>query len=208
MLYYKDLYWYFDKALSNSVCNKIIKAGQKNKPKLGRIGSFAHQDFKTLNKQQKTSLKKTRDSYVSFVDEKWLYDLLFPYVNEANELGRWKFIFDWAEPIQFTKYRKNQHYDWHNDSGGGENLRNIRSHGKIRKLSLVASLSDPKDYEGGDFQFQFRNSIDPTQEETAVQLKSKGSIIVFPSYIWHKVKPITKGTRYSIVMWTSGWPYV
>ena len=208
MLYYKDLYWYFDKALSNSVCNKIIKAGQKNKPKLGRIGSFAHHDFKTLNKQQKTSLKKTRDSYVSFVDEKWLYDLLFPYVNEANELGRWKFIFDWAEPIQFTKYRKNQHYDWHNDSGGGENLRNIRSHGKIRKLSLVASLSDPKDYEGGDFQFQFRNSIDPTQEETAVQLKSKGSIIVFPSYIWHKVKPITKGTRYSIVMWTSGWPYV
>lgn len=208
MLYYKDLYWYFDKALSNSVCNKIIKAGQKNKPKLGRIGSFAHQDFKTLNKQQKTSLKKTRDSYVSFVDEKWLYDLLFPYVNEANELGRWKFIFDWAEPIQFTKYRKNQHYDWHNDSGVGKDFRNIKSHGKIRKLSLVASLSDPKDYEGGDFQFQFRNSIDPTQEETAVQLKSKGSIIVFPSYIWHKVKPITKGTRYSIVMWTSGWPYV
>ena len=207
MLHYKDLYWYFDKALSNSVCNKIIKAGQKNRPTLARIGSFGD-EFKTLNKQQKTSLKKIRNSYASFIDEKWLYNLLFPFVQNANQLSGWKFAFDWAEPIQFTRYKKNQHYHWHNDSNNSQNLSNLKSHGKIRKLSLVASLSDPKDYEGGDFKFQFRNSDDPTREYKVPQLIPRGSVLVFPSYIWHKVEPITKGTRYSIVMWARGWPYV
>jgi len=207
MLHYKDLYWYFNKALSNSVCNKIIKAGQKNKPKLGRIGSFGD-EFKTLNKQQKTSLKKIRNSYVSFIDEQWLYNLLFPFLQNANQLSGWKFVFDWAEPIQFTKYKKNQHYYWHNDFNGAKNLSNLKSHGKIRKLSLVVSLSDPKDYEGGDFKFQFRNLEDPTIEQKVPQLIPRGSVVVFPSYIWHKVEPITEGTRYSLVMWARGWPYV
>jgi len=208
MLHYKDLYWYFNKALSTSVCNKIIKAGKKNKPALARIGSFGADEFKTLNKQQKALLKETRDSYTSFIDEQWLYNLLFPFVQTANQQSNWKFGFDWAEPIQFTRYKKDQHYDWHNDFIGSQNLGNLKSHGKIRKLSLVASLSDPKDYEGGDFQFQFRNSIDPTEEKTVPQITPKGSIVVFPSYIWHKVKPVTKGTRYSLVMWVRGWPYV
>jgi len=106
MLYYKDLYWYFNKALSDSVCDKIIKAGKKKKPKLGRIGSFANAKFKTLNKQQKALLKETRDSYVSFIDEQWLYNLLFPFVQTANSQSNWKFEFDWAEPVQFTKYKK------------------------------------------------------------------------------------------------------
>jgi len=208
MLYYKDLYWYFNKALSDSVCDKIIKAGKKKKPKLGRIGSFANAKFKTLNKQQKALLKETRDSYVSFIDEQWLYNLLFPFVQTANSQSNWKFEFDWAEPVQFTKYKKNQHYHWHNDFHGEENTKTLKTQGKIRKLSLVASLSDPKDYEGGDFKFQFRNSTDPTEEKIVPQLKPRGSIVVFPSYIWHKVKPITKGTRYSLVMWVRGWPYV
>ena len=39
------------------------------------------------------------------------------------------------------------------------------------------------------------------------EILSKGSIIVFPSFVWHRVKPVTKGTRYSIVMWNLGYPF-
>jgi PKHD-type hydroxylase len=82
-----------------------------------------------------------------------------------------------------------------------------QGHGKLRKLSVVISLSDPKDYEGGDFEFQFRGSDDPTLTKIVPEIKPKGSVLVFPSYIWHRVKPITKGLRYSLVAWVRGNPY-
>ena len=58
----------------------------------------------------------------------------------------------------------------------------------------------------------FRN-YDPHMRDEAKHLKQakeilpKGSIIVFPSFVWHRVKPVTKGTRYSLVMWNLGYPF-
>ena len=78
---------------------------------------------------------------------------------------------------------------------------------KIRKLSLTCNLSDPKDYSGGELQFQFRNSSDPTKIDTCSGLLPRGSIIVFPSHVWHRVTTVTKGTRYSLVMWSLGYPF-
>jgi len=201
VLYYKDLYWYFNKALSPKICDKIIKFGKKNKLKEGRIGSFPDKKFKVLTKNQRKILKDKRDSKVSFIDEKWLYDLLFPYVHTANKLASWNFKVDWSEPIQFTEYKDNQFYDLHSDSGS-EN----QSNNKIRKLSLVASLTDPKKYKGGEFEFQFRNLDDPTLITKAPQLKPRGSIVVFPSFLFHRVKPIRVGIRYSLVGWCLGKP--
>lgn len=67
-----------------------------------------------------------------------------------------------------------------------------------RKLSMVIQLSDPSEYEGGDLQF--------TEVENPVRddLRKQGSIIVFPSYLQHAVTPVTKGRRYSLVLWISG----
>ena len=67
-------------------------------------------------------------------------------------------------------------------------------------------MSDPKDYKGGDLQFQFRNKTDPNIIDT-VDIKSKGSVIVFPSNVWHQVTPVTKGIRHSLVIWNLGQPY-
>ena len=74
---------------------------------------------------------------------------------------------------------------------------------------MSVSLSDPKNYKGGDLEFDFRN-VETGKKPNIRKCKEllpKGSIVVFPSYVWHRVTPVTKGTRYSLVIWNLGWPY-
>jgi PKHD-type hydroxylase len=200
----ENYYWCFKSALSNKICDKIIKAGLSKKSELGTIFSI-----KETNKKNIKELKKRRNSNISWLNDPWIYDIFHPYINTANKNANWNFDWDWSENCQFTKYSKNQHYDWHCDSYKtpyplpmDPNFNN-----KIRKLSLTCNLSDPKDYSGGELQFQFRNSSDPTKIDTCVDILPRGSIIVFPSHVWHRVTPVTKGTRYSLVMWSLGYSF-
>lgn len=80
---------------------------------------------------------------------------------------------------------------------------------KIRKLSMSICLSDSSDYQGGDFKILVQEEKDPIKvnEFTIEELKPQGSIIVFPSDQYHCVNPITKGTRYSLVVWCLGKPF-
>ena len=71
---------------------------------------------------------------------------------------------------------------------------------------MTIQLSDPSEYEGGDFCFQWLTTKG-VHEEKVDEAKKLGTIIVFPSYIWHTVKPITKGTRKSLVCWQLGKPF-
>jgi PKHD-type hydroxylase len=84
-------------------------------------------------------------------------------------------------------------------------------HGKIRKLSVTISLSDPKTYKGGELEFDFRNKDNSKNGVSNIQeckeIKRKGSVVVFPSHLWHRVKPVTKGIRYSLVVWNLGEPF-
>ena len=73
-------------------------------------------------------------------------------------------------------------------------------------------LTDSSEYRGGELEFDFRNYDPPMRDESkhlrqAKEILSKGSIIVFPSFLWHRVKPVTKGVRYSLVMWSVGGPF-
>ena len=83
---------------------------------------------------------------------------------------------------------------------------------KIRKLSVTCQLSDQTEYKGGELEFDFRN-YDPYMRDEVEHVKqakdilTKGSIIVFPSFVWHRVKPVTEGTRYSLVLWNLGRPF-
>lgn len=73
---------------------------------------------------------------------------------------------------------------------------------------MTVQLSEPEEYEGGEFQFDYRNSTKGSPViNTAKEIKRKGSVIVFPSHLWHRVKPVTKGRRRSLVMWTMGRPF-
>lgn len=169
-----------------------------------------------------------RDSNISWLSDQWIYDSLFHYVMEANKRAGWNYDVDWAEPAQFTIYNKEQFYGWHIDGFNDEfqiKRRKIpgvydENHndkavytpvpnlvGKVRKLSITLMLSDPKDYDGGKLKFDFgvHTSSDRYKEIVGDEIK-QGSIVVFPSYKYHCVTPVTRGTRYSLVVWYNGRP--
>ena len=146
------------------------------------------------------------------MNDKWIYKEIQPYIHQANVNAGWNFQWDWSESCQFTKYEKGQFYDWHCDSWDKPYIRenpNDISNGKIRKLSVTVTLSDPKDYKGGELEFDFRNQ-DPDKKPNIQKCKEilpKGSLVVFPGFVWHRVCPVKKGVRHSLVIWSLGWPY-
>jgi PKHD-type hydroxylase len=207
-----NYYWFFQKALSPKICDKIIETGNKVKDSLAVVGEASRTrnlEQQPLTKKEKSDLKKTRDSNVAWLDHKWIYDEIHPYIHEANRNAGWNFEWDWSEMCQFTKYKLNQHYGWHCDSFANPyNAPNQPNfHNKTRKLSVTCSLSDPKDYKGGELEFQFRNQSDPNITRKCIEILPRGSIVVFPSFVWHRVKKVTKGTRYSLVLWNLGYPF-
>jgi PKHD-type hydroxylase len=209
----KDYYWFFEKTLSDKFCDDVIKHANNKKEELALTGSLSEKikNKENLTEEDIKDLKQKRDSNVVWLEESWIYKEIQPYINMANKNAGWNFEWDWSEPIQFTKYKLNQYYDWHCDSWEepyNEPL-NINRNNKIRKLSVTCSLSSPDDYEGGELEFDFRN-MDPDKDrnvKSCFEIKPRGSIVVFPSFVWHRVKPVTKGTRYSLVIWNLGYPY-
>ena len=78
--------------------------------------------------------------------------------------------------------------------------------GKVRKLSVTISLNKPEEYEGGNLKFDFGPHSDERFHE-CTEIRPQGSVIVFPSHVYHQVTPVTKGTRYSLVGWNLGYPF-
>jgi PKHD-type hydroxylase len=95
------------------------------------------------------------------------------------------------DPLQFTEYGAGQFFEWHMDTG--------RDESSLRKLSATIQLSDPGDYDGGMLEFIGLGA----QEES----RQRGSVTVFPSYMAHRVTPVTRGIRRSLVAWATGAPY-
>lgn len=119
----------------------------------------------------------------------WLFDKLEYALEKLNE--GYGFALDgFFEGVQVAWYEPDGHYDWHVDLGPGRY--------SLRKLSMSVQLSDPADYEGGDL--QFKSTEEPGHRE-------QGSLIVFPSYMEHRVAPVTRGLRASMVSWISGPPF-
>jgi len=206
-----NYYYFFKEALTPRFCDEIIKYGKSQQEQLALTGGQTDKlkDGKPLSEEDLKDLKKKRDSNIVWLSEPWIYRELHGYVHEANRRAGWNFEWSFSEACQFTKYKLNQFYGMHADSWNQpyNNPANPDTHGKIRKLSMTCSLSDPSEYEGGQLQFQFRNQDDPTITRNCTEILPRGSIVVFPSAVWHCVTPVTKGTRYSLVMWSLGYPF-
>ena len=135
-------------------------------------------------------IRKTKVSWISNTPEaSWLYERMADVARKLNAQFYNFDLYGFCEDMQFTVYDETDaHYTWHIDMGDNS---------APRKISMVLQLSDPSEYEGGELQV-----FDKAEPETVN--KQKGLIAVFPSYALHRVTPVTKGVRYSLVVWTCG----
>lgn len=179
-------YYYFTNAFTNEELERIIKHGN----------SLPKQTATTVGDDQNHQISGYRVSEISWMsksdghDSTWIFDKISELAIRANE-EMWNFdIWDFQDDLQYTTYYGNDsgHYDWHADLGVG--ISN-------RKLSVVLQLSDPSTYEGGDLQLNQGGNI-------ATVPKEKGLICFFPSFVLHRVTPLSSGTRRSLVTWLCG----
>jgi PKHD-type hydroxylase len=217
----KNYYYYFQSALTPRMCDDIVAYGKQHQAEMavtGGVSKKVETGGKLTNKEIK-NIQKKRDSDIVWMNDKWIYDAVHPYIHEANKLAGWNFEWDWSESCQFTKYGVGQYYGWHCDSWEEPYQRKQNEdgtypidHGKIRKLSVTISLTEPDEYVGGNLEFDFRNQIDWERDKKSkikecTEIRPRGSIIVFPSFVWHRVAPVTKGVRNSLVVWNLGYPF-
>ena len=201
--------WYvFDEGITVAECNKIkrIGRGKWEDASVDTAKGITDEERKTGKKGDFQIDTKIRISEVVWSNEQWLYDLIWPYMMQANEEAGWKYDIKYAESCQITKYKKGGFYKFHKDGSQDSlsayhNPQNAFMHGHVRKLSMSIILND--NFEGGAFEFASYG-----KEEcniTPVEAK-RGSVIVFPSWMEHRVAPVTKGTRYSCICWFVGPP--
>ena len=209
----KYSYWYFKSTLPEKFCNDLVKYGNEKTEEIALTGGFQEKIEKnnSLSDDELKDLKKKRDSNIVWLSEPWIYNEIHPYIHQANKSAGWNFQWDYSEACQFTKYKQDQYYGWHCDSWDGPyvDIKNKNYNGKIRKLSVTCVLSKPEDYEGGELEFDF-GADEPDKKHNVrpcTEIKTQGSLVVFPSFVRHRVKPVTKGTRYSLVIWSLGQPY-
>lgn len=183
-----QLWQFWEANLNKDLIDTILKVGNSYpvaNPSLGFDGSTINADFRS---------SEIRWINPNDYNAKLIVDLLWYYAREANK-NAFGFDITYLPDIQFTKYTAdtNGKYDWHCDTFWA----NPTTYD--RKLSIVIQLSDSDDYEGGNFELDHQYPQLPVD-----QIRKKGTVIVFPSFLNHRVTPITKGTRYSLVSWIQG----
>lgn len=122
-------------------------------------------------------------------ENSWIFAKITDAINDINSQF-FNYDLDLIQGLQFSEYgeKDNGFYGKHVDTS-------YRSY-RTRKLSFSVQLSDSNSYEGGDLKLYLSNSTEAS--------RTKGDLIVFPSYTLHEVTPVTKGTRYSLVGWAQG----
>ena len=182
-----NFYYVFDKAIPSRICNEMMALLKKSKKISAELGGKE-------NENKPVDLK-IRHSKVAFDSSWWLYRWTHPYIHEANKLGKWNFQWNHSEICQLTEYKPGGFYRWHTDQNEpySDKEPEERVRGKIRKLSSVLSLNDGTEYTGGELEFYSHSLVRKPWHETCKAMKNKGSIIIFPSFIWHRVVAVKKG---------------
>ena len=186
-MFLKSVHYINEGAFNKSFCEKIIQIGDSQKLQLAKI-----QDGNQLN----------RKSYVGWIKDESLIKIITPIINQANEKSNWNFLLREFEPLQYTVYDINNHYDWHIDTHVTPYKNDL-----VRKLSFTICLND--DYTGGEFEICLPHPNHSKHKNFRFQkLFKKGTIIVFPSHLWHKIYPVKSGVRKALVGWVVGKPFV
>ena len=190
---YKAVYYQIPTGIDQELANHIIKnshiLGDERTQSL--IGGTETGGPGDLNKKLRNSAHRWMPI------DNWIAGMMSHYIPEAN---RNFFQFDltsWSDQLQYTEYNgKGTHYDWHSDTAVSK-----LTPGTVRKLSVSLLLSDPSEYEGGEFQIMY-----PGNKQVYTFKPALGQAIIFPSYAMHRVRPLKSGSRVSLVGWYGGPP--
>lgn len=186
----KKFAYVFEGAISPETCAKIIQEGYLYQPVKAAIG------FTNANGVD-TSYRESIVRWINGGSSPWVRDLIWQYALKGREkIHNNEIQLEGCYQIQFTTYfgAKGGFYNLHHDIDWCTTPLH-------RKLSIVIQLNNPGvDYEGGDFEFLGGFPHPELQE----QMKTQGSILVFPSYLEHRVNRVTKGVRHSLVSWIEG----
>ena len=178
-------FWQWEASIDPEFCDSFIEQHFKHAEKIEGAVRTIDNTFDVNEKKRKTNL-----AWAEVGTE--IFDTVFDYITSANESAGWNYDITGMEPVQLGEYTDGGHYVWHTD------MDNPCMEGYQRKLSCSVQLSDPDTYEGGDLILEDSRGYEFTAP------RQKGSVIVFPSFLKHKVTPVTKGVRYSAVGWMRG----
>lgn len=170
-------------AFTPAECARIVAlAAEAGRTDAGLVGGIANHNLRRAD--------------IAWLDEAegagWVMDRLIRLVADANRSAFGFDLTDFAESPQVACYdaARQGHFGWHADIGDGPVARR-------RKLTLVIQLSPAQDYTGGTLQIMAdANTRDAPAEQ--------GSAALFPSFVLHRVTPVTGGTRHSLTVWAHG----
>lgn len=175
----RECWQLWDKALPKERCEEIINIC-KSRP-MHDATIFSGNDYETI--------KDFRKTQVAWVNDPSIQNIMQHYFKTANR-SAFGFDIDYLPHSQYGEYTEGSFYNWHHDIDWKADS------AYDRKLSIVIQLSDENEYEGGNFEFK--------EMGTPEGFRAQGSVLVFPSYLVHRVSEITKGTRRSLVNWIEG----
>jgi PKHD-type hydroxylase len=168
-------------------CQKIIDAGRRQKPQQAQVG---------MNKPGggvDTKKRTTTISWIPFNEMKPMYNDINKFIQKANRNHFGFEDVEITEQAQFTEYPEGGFYDWHMDTDV-----NMKHEPPVRKISMTLLLSPENQFEGGDLEL-----MAPGKKANLTQ----GNAIIFASFLNHRVAPVTRGVRQSLVMWFGGKPF-
>ena len=173
----------WENAFSPDEIAKIIELGESLETSDAKVGPDVNKEY-----------RRSKAAWIHLNNEtEWIFSRLGHVVSSLNGQFYGFDLHGFAESIQYTVYSEDDQgcYDWHLDWG---------SQTAQRKLSIVVQLTDPEEYEGGNLEIL-------TTKNPEVVTKAAGRAAVFPSFTLHRVTPVTKGTRRTLVAWICGNPF-
>lgn len=176
------------KVFTHKECAEIISIGNSKSLEPGKIGDGSVKS-------------EIRSSDLRFIEplnlEKigWIFERLKEIIDNVNDRV-YEYDLKYFAPPQFTLYKEGDFYDWHMDLIMGNPCPNLF----MRKLSATVFLSNQNEFTGGEFLIGRKSD---GSHENVIE-NEQGAVVLFPSFMWHKVNPVLSGQRFSLVVWTEG----
>jgi PKHD-type hydroxylase len=183
-------YVFFQGEFSKAECETIMHVAKGLRPERGITGASAPN-------AENVDVRSSQVSWLSPSPENdWIFERLANTCAKVQKAWYPFSLSGFAEPIQLTRYRASEggHYETHRDFGPGTM--------STRKLSIVALLNDPSEFEGGELDL-----LAIPGDEKKVSELGQGTVVAFPAWELHRVRRVTQGERWSLVSWIHGHPF-